>query len=106
MAIGYISEQQSFQDLSSLLGILDYANKGTFNRVVYKSRRSSPASLTGFAGYFYCFMSLNMWRRWTHSRLLFTKLRLLKNLKKRLLVIHPFVNLPVFKFTIQTIGFT
>ena len=48
------------------------------------SRRSSPASLPGFAGYFHCFMSLNMSRRWTHNRLLLTKLRLLKNLKKTL----------------------
>ena len=56
------------------------------------SRRSSPASLPGFAGYFYCFTSLNMLRRWTHSRLLFTKLCLLKNLKKtlpeKLTIIH------------------
>jgi len=51
------------------------------------SRRSLPASLPGFAGYFHCFTSLNMSRRWTHHRPLFTKLRLLKNLKKTLLLI-------------------
>ena len=50
------------------------------------SRRSSPGSLPGFAGYFHCFTSLNMSRRWTHNRLLFAKLRLLKNLKKTLLM--------------------
>ena len=49
------------------------------------SRRSSPASLPGFAGYFHCFTSLNMPRRWTHNRLLFTKLQLLKNVKKTLI---------------------
>jgi len=48
------------------------------------SQRSSPASLPGFAGYFHCFTSLNMSRRWTHNHLLFIKLRLLKNLKKTL----------------------
>ena len=52
------------------------------------SRRSSPASLPGFTGYFHCFTSLNMSRRWTHNRLLFTKLRLLKNLKKTLVGNH------------------
>ena len=48
------------------------------------SRRSSLASLPGFAGYFHCFTSLNMLRRWTHNCLVFTKLRLLKDLKKTL----------------------
>ena len=48
------------------------------------SRRSSPASLPGFAGCFHCFTSLNMSRRWTQNCLFFTKLRLLKNLKKTL----------------------
>ena len=52
-------------------------------------RRISPASLPGFAGYFHCFTSLNMSRRWTHNRLLFTKLRLLKNLKKTLSIQIP-----------------
>ena len=52
------------------------------------SRWSSPASLPGFAGYFNCFTSLNMSRRWTHNRLLLTKLRLLKILKKRLIKIR------------------
>ena len=42
------------------------------------SQRSSPASLPGFASYFHCFKSQDKSRRWTHNRLLFTKLRLLK----------------------------
>jgi len=41
---------------------------------------TSPASLPDFAGYFHCFTSQDMLRRWTHNRLLFTKLWLLKNL--------------------------
>ena len=61
---------------------IPYLHAGLYIRA--GSRRSSPASLPGFAGYFYCFTSLNMSRRWTHNRLLFTKLRLLKNLKKTL----------------------
>ena len=48
------------------------------------SQRCRPASLPGFDSYFHCFTSLNMLRRWTHNRLLFTKLQLLKNLKKKL----------------------
>ena len=59
-----------------------YWNPGLYIRA--GSRRSSPASLPGFAGYFHCFTSLNISRRWTHNRLLFTKLQLLKNLKKML----------------------
>jgi len=53
------------------------------------SRQSSPASLPGFASYFHCFTSLNMSRRWTHSRLLFTKLQLLKNSNKTPLSVVP-----------------
>ena len=59
------------------LNICDFINTGLNIRA--GSRRSSPASLSCFAGYFHCFTSLNMSRRWTNSRLLFTKLRLLKN---------------------------
>ena len=44
------------------------------------NRQSSPASLPDF----HCFKSQDMLWRWTHDRLLFTKLQLLKNLKKRL----------------------
>jgi len=59
-------------------------------RVVYKSRQ--PAKFAGFSARFRRLLSLlheskhslNMSRRWTHNRLLFTKLRLLKNLKKTL----------------------
>mgnify|MGYP007058634060 FL=1 len=47
---------------------------------VYKSWQ--PAK---FAGYLYCFTSPNMPRRSTHNHLLFTKLQLLKNLKKKTL---------------------
>ena len=48
------------------------------------SQRSLPASLPNFACYLHCFTSQDMSKRWNHNRLLFTKLRLLKNLKKRL----------------------
>ena len=50
------------------------------------SRWTSPASLPDFAGYFHCFTSQDMLRRWTHNCLLFTKLCLLKNLKKTLVM--------------------
>ena len=60
------------------------------SRVVYKSRQ--PVKFAGFSARFRRLLSmlreskhsLNMSRRWTHNRLLFTKLRLLKNLKKTL----------------------
>ena len=48
------------------------------------SRRPSPASLPNFAGYLHCFTSQDMLKRWNHNRLLFTKLQVLKNLKKTL----------------------
>ena len=52
------------------------------------SRRSSPASLPGFAGYFHCFTSQDYVKEMmfirSHNRLLFTTLRLHNNLKKTL----------------------
>ena len=64
---------------------------GVLHRVVYKSRQ--PAKFAGFSARFRRLLSLlheskhslNMSKRWTHNRLLFTKLRLLKNLKKTLI---------------------
>ena len=76
-------KQPGLDLFSFILLLIEIANtSGLYIRA--GSRRSSPASLPGFAGYFHCFMSLNMSRRWTHNRLLFTKFRLLKNLKKTL----------------------
>ena len=49
------------------------------------SARSSSASLPGFRRLL-SLLGLNMLRRWTHNHLLFTRLRLLKDLKKML---HP-----------------
>ena len=68
----------------------DNCNKTATLRVVYKSRQ--PAKFAGFSARFRRLLSLlheskhslNMSRRWTPNRLLFTKLRLLKNLKKTL----------------------
>ena len=60
------------------------------SRVEYKSPQ--PAKFAGFSARFRQLLSLlheskhslNMLRRWTHNHLLFTKLRLLKSLKKTL----------------------
>ena len=51
------------------------------------SRRTSLASLPDFAGYLNCFTSQDMLKRWNHNCLLFTKLQLLKNLKKTLFLL-------------------
>ena len=78
----FSSDHYWFETVPSVCSNHESTVQGLYIRA--GSWRSSPASLPGFTGYFHCFTSLNMSRGWTHNRLLFTKLRLLKNVKKTL----------------------
>ena len=86
----YCRSQVCSTSTAHSVAVVDEIPSTPSGRVVNKSRQ--PAKFAGFSARFRRLLSLlheskhsvNMSRRWAHNRLLFTKLRLLKNLKKTL----------------------